>query len=66
MTDNRLIELHNKIADLVQWYGSGLTPITEFTKAIAEISDELTKDYPVGMLDPNSGLRFPPASAYGG
>lgn len=66
MTDNRLIELHNNIADLVQWYGSGLTPITEFTKAIAEISDELTKDYPVGMLDPNSGLRFPPASAYEG
>ena len=64
MTDSRLIELHNKIADLVQWYGSGLTPITEFTKAIAEISDELTKDYPDDMLDPSSGLRFPPLSAY--
>lgn len=64
MTDARLIELHNKIVDHVQWYGSGLTPMTEFAKAIAEIHDELRKDYPVGMLDPCSGLRYPPLSAY--
>lgn len=64
MTDERLIELHNQIVDYVQMYADGFLLITEFARAMAEINAELAADSPVGMLDPNSGLRFPPLEAY--
>ena len=58
---NLLDALHNKALGDIQLYASGLTTLTELTSSlgnVARVYDQRIETLS-GLLDPNTGLRFP-------
>ena len=60
MKQERLDELNTEVVNMIQMFVSGMITIVEFTDAMANMKRRIGEDGDLaGLLDPNTGLRFP-------
>lgn len=58
MTQNQIQTLHNMAMDKIQMYLSGLWTLPELTASMADINAAIEVRNLVGLIDPQTGLRF--------